>query len=59
MLENKIDELREKLNKECESHSLISNKVIVLSQTLDECIVEYYKEMLKNKKMINKNIVAR
>ncbi|KOA20664.1 Spo0E like sporulation regulatory protein [Clostridium homopropionicum DSM 5847] len=59
MLEKRIDELREKLNKECEYHSLISNKIIVLSQTLDECIVEYYREMLKNKDSINSKIVNR
>jgi len=57
MLDNRIDELREKLNKECEFHSLTSNKIVVLSQTLDECIVEYYKEILKNKDIINQKVV--
>jgi len=57
MLDNRIDELREKLNKKCEFHSLTSNKIVVLSQTLDECIVEYYKEILKNKDIINQKVV--
>jgi len=53
MLENKIEELREKLNKECESEKLISSKVVELSQSLDELIVIYYNDQLKEKYIYN------
>lgn len=49
MLINKIEELREKLNKECESDNLISDKIVGLSQALDEYIVMYYKAKINNK----------
>lgn len=45
-LENKIDELRSNLNKMCEMPDKIGkdNKILDMSQALDELIVEYMKE---------------
>ena len=49
MLLEEINQLKEILNKQVENFSLDNEAILAISQTLDELILEYYKDMIKTK----------
>lgn len=48
MIVDEINALKEVLNKQLEEGNLNSDQILLLSQTLDKLIVEYYKDNKRN-----------
>lgn len=48
MLTDEINELKELLNKQVENSSLVSERILTISQDLDKLILEYYKNQIKS-----------
>lgn len=46
MLADEINELKEILNSQIENDSLISERILSISQDLDKLILEYYKNII-------------